>query len=228
MMGIGLRARDHWKPDSEPGSAVEFAVYPNESATLANNGVNHRKPESRAPTFWLGGKEGVENSGELFGGNAEAGIRDSELDELSSRRRGKLSTLGVFRRHRCGLNNELAAIGHGIARIDAEIQEYLLQLTGVGLYQTKIFLQRELQLDVFAEEFGQHPAGIFDHRIELHWLQAMYLLTAKQGHVLAYGQTPRADGSGPTRGARLPGFPVSSAAAGARCRAYAAQVPRTR
>src|SRR6266700_2168984 len=132
MMGIGLRARDHWKPDSEPGSAVEFAVYPNESATLANNGVNHRKPQARAPTFWLGGKEGVENSGELFGGNAEAGIRDSELDELSSRRRGKLSTLGVFRRHRCGLNNELAAIGHGIARIDAEIQELLAPIDRGG------------------------------------------------------------------------------------------------
>src|SRR5438034_361850 len=65
-----LRTRRAWKPDPESGAAIQFTVHADESVTLADNAVDGRQTQARPLSFRLSGKERVDNSEELFGGNA--------------------------------------------------------------------------------------------------------------------------------------------------------------
>ena len=55
-----------------------------------------------------------------------------------------------------GLDGQLAAVRHGVARVDREVHEDLLDLPGIGLDVPEAADQEKRQLDVGAEEPTEH------------------------------------------------------------------------
>ena len=55
---------------------------------------------------------------------------------------------------------------HGVARVDREIHDDLLDLAGVNPHHGGLPARQNHQLDVFANEMLQHLAGIAHQRVQ--------------------------------------------------------------
>ncbi len=56
--------------------------------------------------------------------------------------------------------NQLAAIGHGVARIYRDVQNYLLDLAGIRTHGLEIRGQGRNQFDVLSHHAPQHPIHV--------------------------------------------------------------------
>src|SRR3989442_1185457 len=54
-----------------------------------------------------------------------------------------------------GLDRELAALRHGVARVHGQVHDHLLELTGIRLHRAHVGCERRAQLDVLADETAQ-------------------------------------------------------------------------
>ena len=97
---------------------------------------------------------------------------------LAERERLALGDIG-------GADDELTAIGHGVARIDREVDDHLLELMQVGLDGPEVAAAFELQLDVLAEQAAEQDRQLGQHVAELQALRPQGLL-AREGEQLAH------------------------------------------
>ncbi len=67
----------------------------------------------------LGAEEGIEDSSQCFGGHTAAGVADNEIHRLVRGVAGKP-------------DDQRAAVGHCLARVDQQVQQHLLNLVAVG------------------------------------------------------------------------------------------------
>ncbi len=74
-----------------------------------------------------------------------------------------------------GLDDELAAIGHGVTRVDDEVDDYLFELSDFGHDSLEWGGGGGDQLDVFANESPQHSIQIEDDRVEIDRLGLSHL-----------------------------------------------------
>jgi hypothetical protein len=89
-----------------------------------NKTMDLRKPETRALADRLGGKKRVEYLRKYVVGNAGAGILDLDGNEIAL-------AGAVVQENIAGLNRHLAALRHGIARIDHQIDQRGFELGGI-------------------------------------------------------------------------------------------------
>jgi hypothetical protein len=78
----------------EPRPAAALAVGPDVAAALRHDAVHRRQTESGSLPHLLGGKERLEDVGQVFRGNARAGIGHDQADELAP---GAAAPGGLFR-----------------------------------------------------------------------------------------------------------------------------------
>ena len=83
-----------------------------------------------------------------------------------------------------GIDGQRAAAGHGVAGVDREVHQHLLQLARVGQDRPQVTGERGDQLDVLAEGPAQHFLHCGDDGVEVEypWL---YHLPAGEGEQLA-------------------------------------------
>src|SRR6266536_4158006 len=55
-----------------------------------------------------------------------------------------------------GFDNQLAALGHGIASIDCKVHKNLLHLSGINFDRPQIGGRNEMELNIFADQANQH------------------------------------------------------------------------
>jgi len=91
--------------------------------------------------------------------------------------------------------------GHGVARVDGEVQEDLFEHAEVGLDGGQRGGKVEIQRDVLAEDAPQHLADVADRLIQINELGLEHLLAA-EGEELP-GEFRR-------RGGRPPRFPSTA------------------
>ena len=82
-------------------------------------------------------------------------------------------------------DGELAAVRHGVAGIDGEIDDDLLELMEVGLDRPQIARLIERQLDILAEQAREQDGQFRQHIAELKHLRAQGLL-AREGKQLTH------------------------------------------
>ncbi len=117
--------------------------------------VHLGKAEAGALADRLGREERLEDLVEHIGGNAEPGISDIDPDELAGVRRLGLHDVARADRHR-------AAVGHGIAGIDDEIEQGGFELGDVGLDRPDVAVDVEGQTHRAADAGIEHLADRFD------------------------------------------------------------------
>ena len=66
-----------------------------------------------------------------------------------------------------GFDQELSTGGHGVARVEAEIHQDLLDLRGIGARDAQVFGERHFYFDLFADDFFEQAGGFFHHLVEI-------------------------------------------------------------
>src|SRR5207245_4040399 len=120
------------------GALAEFARHLDRSAGLMREAMNLRQPQTGTLADRLGGEEGIEDLAEDIGGDAGAGVlhRDRHMSGASP-----AAGAIVTRRYR-----DDAAAGHGVARVDDEIDQRRLELGDVDHDRPDAPVDLELQL----------------------------------------------------------------------------------
>src|SRR6266849_5333601 len=80
---------------------------------------------------------------------------------------------------RASFDGELPAMRHGIARVECQIEQYLLDLPGISPDLPQVLAEFNLHLNVLPNYAGEHPARLFHLRVEAEHLQALHLLAAE-------------------------------------------------
>ena len=83
-----------------------------------------------------------------------------------------------------GCDLKAAAVRHGVARIDEQVHDHLLDLFGIGQDTAQMGIERGGEGDVFADEAAEHAFGIADGGIEVERTGLDDLLAA-EGEELA-------------------------------------------
>src|SRR5262249_46357359 len=110
----------------------------------------------------FGRKERVEDLGQILFRNADARVNYPDGDVFARLRfdihsRVMLIDLDVLR-----LDAELPAVRHRVARVDAEVHQYLVKLRSVAGDATQIRVDRESDFDVLRHRVGQDFDDLLD------------------------------------------------------------------
>ena len=183
--GIG-RARGHLdarEEDAERRALAPLAVDPDVPAALVHDAVHRGEPEPRALALLLGGEEGLEEVRLHVRVHADARVRHLE-HHVRARldpdpRRLVLADRAIGR-----LDGQPAAVRHGVARVDGEVQEHLLDLTGIGRHGSEVRRGHRDELDRLAEEPIEHRVQAADDAVDVEHGGREHLLSA-EGQELA-------------------------------------------
>ena len=150
---------DGGQVDGEDGAFAEFGVDVDEAFMAFDDGDDGGEAEAGAFVDVLGGEEGLEDFVEHIGGNADAGVGDVDFDVAS--RFGADVERGVLLVDHAvsDADDEVASVGHGVARVDAEVEEHLVHLGGVAHDGPDVVGDDEFQSDVLGE-------GVLDDVLE--------------------------------------------------------------
>ena len=128
----------------------QFAVDRDMAVRLPRKSIDHRKPKSGALPDRLGGKERIEGARRHLRAHAGAGVGDADADIIAGRKRRRIRGHAVEPRIR-GRDGELAAIGHGVARVDGEIEQRAFQLIGIAQRAPQIVRRDDRKIDGLAD-----------------------------------------------------------------------------
>ena len=103
--------------------------------------------------------------------HACSGVADREQDVVAGRHRRMLVGEFGIKANARRAESQFAATGHGVARVDGQIQDDLLDLPLIGLHRAESRIERDLQLDVFAEKARQHLDHILNNQVQVQNLE---------------------------------------------------------
>src|SRR3569832_56976 len=139
---LAVRGPAHGHGGPLAGSAVQADL----AGVVADDAGDDRQPQPRPLAALLRREERVEDGVQVLGRDAVAAIGDLEL-HLSVRQ-----PMGPAGHHAVGFG--------GVAGVQQQIDDDLLQLIGIGGQQGKVVIQSDMKLEIFALEFPlQQLAG---------------------------------------------------------------------
>ena len=133
------------------------------AAGLLHEAVHHAQPEPAAGAWALGGEERLEYPLPDLGRHAGPGIRDGQGDIGARLQFGRLT----FHRHQPGVDDEMAALGHGVARVDRQVQQGVLDLTRIGHHHRDARSQPRLDADLLAQAAAQQVDHAVDQGVQV-------------------------------------------------------------
>ena len=101
---------------------------------------------------------------------------------------GMLLRVGGINIHGGSGDEKLPAFGHGIAGVDREVHDDLLQHAGVGFQRGKAGGIFRLHRDVLAQQAGEHVGQVAEDGIEVNNLGLQHLLAAEHQQLARQGR----------------------------------------
>ena len=111
---------------ADPAGHVDLTI------ALIDQSIDHREAQACTQTLVLGGIEQLEDSGQTLVVDTAVIVVDSETDVLIGLEIEEPTGQRSVKREGCCLNSELSAMGHGVARVDRQVNQRLVKLFGVG------------------------------------------------------------------------------------------------
>ena len=161
--------------DVERGALARLGIDIDETAGLLDDAVDRRQPEAGALADFLGREERLEDLVDDVDRNAGAGVADVDPHVVGRRHALVGQPLGFRRRYIRGPHREPAAIGHGVAGVDGEIDDHLLELRDVDLDRPQIAAVHQIELDLLADQPAQQHGEIAERVAEMQHLRAQRL-----------------------------------------------------
>ena len=193
-----LRAVDRGEIDVEAGPLARLALDGDGAAALGHDTEDRRQPQPGPLADSLGREERLEDMRAHLIVHPDSAVLNREsqvvagLEPLLGREEVQATDLGAVLRlrvvlghdHPRRLDGELAAVGHRVPRVDAEVEDDLLDLTGVGEDRSKLLTELDLELDVLADQALEHLAHVGHDVVERELLRLEHLPPA-EGEKLA-------------------------------------------
>jgi hypothetical protein len=184
--GVSVRRAGHLflpvvarQVDAHRRALAHLGVDAHLPARLLGEAVDHGQPQARAHADGLGREEGVEGARHHLRGHAHAVVAHGERHVLPHRQvapaRGARVDPAVG-----GFNHQLAALGHGVARVDAQVEQRVLQLPGVGVHVPQPDRGHVLQFDLRAERAAQQLFHVAHQPVGVDGL-GLQRLAAREG-----------------------------------------------
>jgi len=98
--------------------------------------------------------------------------------------------VGLVEHRSAGLDRHGAAVGHGVPRIDDEVDEDLVKLAGVGAQLAGGWVELDDQRQILPDESAEHRFDGPDGFVEIQDLGADDLLAAEGEELLGQGGRP--------------------------------------
>ncbi len=156
------------------------------ATALVHDAVDRGQAQTRPVAALLGGEERLEEALFHLGGHALAGVGHGKLEVMS----GWQVALGLRDLGLPGGERQGAAGGHGVAGVDDQVEDHLLELAEVHVDRAIGRGELEVQPAVLADEAPQHGLQVADHVVQVEHPRLQRLLAA-EGEELA-GQGGRA------------------------------------
>ena len=122
LLNPGLRPR---QVERDPRSLPELALDAERAAGLVDEAVHLRQPKAGALVRRLRREEGVEHPRQDVGRDAAARVRHRDRDEIALEAEPRV---GRLQRRVLGRERDHAALRHGVAGIEREVDERELEL----------------------------------------------------------------------------------------------------
>ena len=91
--------------------------------------------------------------------------------------------MAAIRRGIAGFDRQAPALGHRVARVDDEVHDDLLDLSGVDPVSGRVALLRDRHHDVLADDAPQHRLDLLQRDVEVDHLGLQHLLAAEGEHL---------------------------------------------
>src|SRR5579872_4617219 len=180
--GGDLLCRRHMarQENAECGALAFDSVEIHESACLLDNAIDRRKAKSRAFAHFFGGKKRHEH---LVADRLR--YARPVIDKFDKHVVGGRHSLGVVAGALCGgdvgaAQLQMAAIGHGVARIDREVHDDLLELQLIDLDRPQVAAVHNLETNLLTDQPAQHDGKVAQHFAKIENLRAQRLLARKR------------------------------------------------
>src|ERR1700684_12595 len=128
---VGLTFTDR-QMDVEGGARADFAVKLDEAAVLLHDAEDGVEAEASSLSNFLGGEKRLEDALHCGGVHACACVGDGELHPTTGTSVGVTAAIFFVEIEIARLDQEPGARGHGVARVEAEIHQHLLDLGRIG------------------------------------------------------------------------------------------------
>ena len=132
----------------------------------------------------FGGEERLEHPGDHLGGHAGAGVRDPQPGVAARLEAGPGGCVGLVHGDVRGIDRELPAAGHRVARVDRQVDQDLLELAGVRLDRPQAAGGHGGQVDVLAQGAAQQLLQAADDVVEAEHLR-VHDIAAREDQQLA-------------------------------------------
>ncbi len=131
----------------------------NGAIVLLDDAIDLRQAQSSTLTRRLGGEERFEQVGQVLRRNAGAVVAHRQAHPRARGQVGQRRRLARRQRQRRQAEGEMTAVGHGVAGVEGQVHQHLLQLGGVAMHYRlgQVVAHRE------ADIFRQGPFQQFDH-----------------------------------------------------------------
>src|SRR2546430_16120171 len=162
-----LRLGVTWQEHVETRPLANRALALDPAAMLLDDAEDHGEAEAGALAGVLGGEERLEDALTDLGGHAVAGGADTEPDilarprlEVPAQKVGVGNEVG-------GLEDDAAALGHGVARVEGEVHQHLADLARVGFDEPQIWGGAHFNVNARVEGAAQEAHRLLDGAIEV-------------------------------------------------------------
>ena len=154
------------KVDLERGAVSRFAVHVDPAAVLLNDAVDHRQAQAGSLARTLRAEERFENPLDGFGVHAGARVGDRETDEFPGPRLGYRLAVSLVDLHVFRADRKLAPVRHGVARVDRQVHDDLLDRHPVRADRPQVGMERRADADVLADEAVQQFQKVFEDLVQ--------------------------------------------------------------
>lgn len=157
--GGSLSVRDWRQRQVGPKECAlpHLAMYVDETAVLLDDSVGTRKFHPTAFHVFLGRGERFEDVLSDFRLQPTSAVGDGKNREPASDDAQLEPAVGIVNINHLGFNQQPASLGHGVARIQAEIHEHLLNLRWIGFDGLRRIVDY-FQFSVFPDDFVEEAS----------------------------------------------------------------------
>src|SRR5262249_43588975 len=144
-------------------------------ARLLDEAVDLGQPQPAALANFLSGEERLENAAEMLLSDAEASVADRQHQVVAGIDALEAGNITLVEMHVRGLDDQLATLRHGIARVEREVEEGGLELVGIDPARPCAAGGDRFDPDRLAERPRQHLQHADDEVIEIDalWRQRL-------------------------------------------------------